>query len=296
MTSRIERFSTKDTATAQPIPAPSHPALTRRLVLVLAIACGLMVANLYYAQPLLDDIARTFGVGSGAAGLVVTLTQLGYAAGLLFLVPLGDRVDRRRLVFTVLGGSVAALLAATVAPSIGALAAAGIVIGLTSVGAQVLVPFAATLAGDAERGRVVGQVMSGLLLGILLARVASGLLGQAVGWRAVYAIAAALMVALGVVLWRELPRLPIAADAARGGYGDLLRSVGTLIREEPILRRRMATARSASRRSASSGPASPSSWPARRMGTGRRRSGRSGCSARRARSAPRSRGGSPIAG
>lgn len=242
MVSRIETFPSEDTTTAavQPTPAPSHPALSRRLILVLAVACGLMVANLYYAQPLLDDIARAFGVGSGAAGLVVTLTQLGYAAGLLLLVPLGDRMDRRRLVFTILGGSVAALLAATVAPSVGALAAAGVVIGLTSVGAQVLVPFAATLAGDNARGRVVGQVMSGLLLGILLARVASGLLGQAVGWRAVYASAAALMVALGVVLWHELPRIPIAADAARGSYGDLLRSVGTLICEEPILRRRMA--------------------------------------------------------
>ena len=240
MTSRLERLPNDGAAVAQPMSAPSHPALSRRLIVVLAVACGLMVANLYYAQPLLDDIARAFGVGSGAAGLVATLTQLGYAAGLLFLVPLGDRMDRRRLVFTTLGGSVAALLVATVAPSIGALAAAGVVIGLTSVGAQVLVPFAATLAGDAERGRVVGQVMSGLLLGILLARVASGLLGQVIGWRAVYAIAAALMVALGFVLWRELPRLPVAADAARGSYGDLLRSVGTLIREESILRRRMA--------------------------------------------------------
>jgi predicted MFS family arabinose efflux permease len=239
MTSSIEQLSHEGATAAHPIPATSHPALSRRLVMVLAVACGLMVANLYYAQPLLDDIARAFGVGSGAAGLVVTLTQLGYAAGLLFLVPLGDRMDRRRLVFTILGGSVAALLMATVAPSVGALAAAGIVIGLTSVGAQVLVPFAATLAGDNERGRVVGQVMSGLLLGILLARVASGLLGQVVGWRAVYAIAAALMVVLGGVLWRELPRLPVAADAARGSYGQLLRSVGTLIREEPILRRRM---------------------------------------------------------
>jgi len=224
MTGLSERFPT-DGAAGRPASAPPHPALSRRLILVLAVACGTMVANLYYAQPLLDDIARAFGVGSGAAGLVVTLTQLGYAAGLLLLVPLGDRLDRRRLVLTILGSSVAA---------------AGIVIGLTSVGAQILVPFAATLAGDDARGRVVGQVMSGLLLGILLARVASGLLGQLIGWRAVYASAAALMVALGGVLWHELPQLPVAGEAARGGYGGLLRSVGTLIREEPILRRRMA--------------------------------------------------------
>lgn len=244
MIGRIEHPNTAGNAVeARPMCAPSaatHPALSPRLVLILAVACGLMVANLYYAQPLLDDIARAFGIGSGLAGLVVTLTQLGYAAGLLFLVPLGDRMDRRRLVFTILGGLVMALLGALIAPSIAVLAVAGIAIGLTSVGAQVLVPFAATLADEAERGRVVGQVMSGLLLGILLARVASGILGQLVGWRAVYGIAAALMVGLSLVLWRELPTVPVASDAARGSYASLLRSVGTLVWEEPILRRRMA--------------------------------------------------------
>ncbi|HEY8600666.1 MAG TPA: MFS transporter [Thermomicrobiales bacterium] len=219
--------------------APSA-AMARRLVWVFAFACGLVVANLYYSQPLLDEIAREFGVGSGTAGLLVTLTQLGYAAGLLLIVPLGDRLDRRRLIFTVLSGTIVALLAAMVAPSIALLAVAGVVIGLTSVVAQVLVPFAATLAGDAERGRVVGQVMSGLLLGILLARVVAGILGQLVVWRAVYGIAALLMVGLLALLWRELPTVPVAPGAGSGSYAQLLRSVGVLIREEPLLRRRMA--------------------------------------------------------
>lgn len=214
--------------------------MPRRLVFIFALACGVIVANLYYAQPLLDAIAREFAVGTATAGLLVTLTQLGYAAGLLFVVPLGDRHDRRRLIVTVLGGTTVALLAAMVAPSIAALALAGVVIGLTSVVAQLLVPFAATLAGDAERGRVVGQVMSGLLLGILLARVFAGILGQLVGWRAVYGIAAALMVAMLALLWRELPTVPPAPEARRGRYLGLLRSVGTLVREEPTLRRRMA--------------------------------------------------------
>ncbi len=215
-------------------------SLSRRLVLVFAFACGLVVANLYYAQPLLVEIAREFGVGSGTAGLLVTLTQLGYAAGLLLLVPLGDRLDRRRLTFTVLSGTIVALLAAMISPSFALLAVAGVVIGLTSVVAQVLVPFAATLAGDAERGRVVGQVMSGLLLGILLARVVAGVLGQLVGWRAVYGIAALLMVGLLGLLWRELPTVPVSPNAATDSYGQLLSSVGVLIREEPLLRRRMA--------------------------------------------------------
>jgi predicted MFS family arabinose efflux permease len=218
----------------------AQATMPRRLVFLFALACGVVVANLYYAQPLLDVIAREFAVGTATAGLLVTLTQLGYAAGLLFIVPLGDRLDRRRLIVTVLGCTTVALLAAMVAPSIAALALAGVVIGLTSVVAQVLVPFAATLAGDKERGQVVGQVMSGLLLGILLARVFAGAIGQLVGWRAVYGIAAALMVALLALLWRALPTVAPTAAARQGSYGGLLRSVIVLIREEPTLRRRMA--------------------------------------------------------
>jgi predicted MFS family arabinose efflux permease len=206
-------------------------------VLVLAVACGATVANLYYAQPLLDVIARDFGVSPAAAGLLVTASQIGYAVGLVLLVPLGDLLDRRRMVPRMLLVTGAALALAAVAPSFAVLAAAIGVIGITSVVAQVLVPLAGTLAADHERGRVVGNVMSGLLLGILLARTASGLIAEVGGWRLVYVIAAGLMLATAAVLRRTLPNTPRATDLS---YGALLRSVGELVVTEPTLRRRMA--------------------------------------------------------
>lgn len=218
-------------------PPLAAPRMSRRLVAVLAVACGLAVANNYYAQPLLDTIARQFGVSTGTAGLVVTLTQVGYAAGLVFLVPLGDLLERRRLVVTVLAGTALALGAAAAAPSIAVLAATATLFGCTSVVAQILVPFAATLAADEERGAVVGAVMSGLLLGVLLARTVAGLVAEAVGWRSVYLVAALLMVGLAVVLRRELPRHRVET---RLSYGGLLASVLRLVRAEPVLRLRSA--------------------------------------------------------
>jgi predicted MFS family arabinose efflux permease len=205
-------------------------------VLLLAVACGASVANLYYAQPLLDTIARELGVSAGAAGLLVTASQIGYAAGLILLVPLGDLLDRRTMVSRLLVVTAAGLAVAAVAPSFAVLALAIGVIGVTSVVAQVLVPLAGTLAGDHERGRVVGNVMSGLLLGILLARTASGLIAEIGGWRLVYAIAAGLMLVLSAVLARMLPSTPRATDLS---YGALMRSVGELVRTEATLRRRM---------------------------------------------------------
>lgn len=229
----VEEASTRATSAA---PSPSPIRLPRRLVLVFAVACGLVVANLYYAQPVLDTIAREFHSSVGTVGLIVTLTQIGYAAGLLFVVPLGDLLNRRRLVITVLTGTALALAAAALSSSIAALAAISLAIGVTSVVVQVLIPFAAALAPDAERGRVVGMVMSGLLLGVLLARTFSGLVAQVAGWRAIYWLAAMLMLVLIGVLWRELPRDP--QHSVTLSYGQLLRSVGRLVVEEPVLRRR----------------------------------------------------------
>src|SRR5947209_20498174 len=162
------------------------------------------VANLYYAQPLLADIAHSFGASTGAAGLVVTLTQVGYAVGLALVVPLGDILERRSLVVGALLLSVLVLAAAGLAPSIGLLAVCGIGIGVTSVVAQVLVPFAADLAPAARRGRVVGTVMSGLLIGVLLARTVAGLVAAAFGWRAIFGVAAVLMLGLAGGLRRVL--------------------------------------------------------------------------------------------
>lgn len=220
-------------------PSPA-PGASRRQVLALAVGAGASVANLYYAQPLLQEIARAFHAGAGVTGLVVTATQVGYAAGLLFLVPLGDLVERRRLVATVLLGTAGTLLAAAAAPTLPLFAAALLLVGVASVVAQVLVPFAADLAADGERGRVVGAVMSGLLLGILLARTAAGLVAQAGGFRAIYAVSAVLMVAMAGLLRRELPEHRPSASAARLKYSALLRSIVALLRELPLLRRRAA--------------------------------------------------------
>jgi len=211
--------------------------LSNRLVVLLAVACGATVANLYYAQPLLDTIARALSVSPATAGLLVTATQAGYVAGLLFIVPLGDLLQRRRLVAVLLALDALALAIAAAAPAFGVLAVALAVVGVTSVAAQVLVPFASALAAEEERGRVVGRVMSGLLLGILLARTVAGLVSELGGWRLMYGLAAGAMLVLALVLGRALPAVR-APDTLP--YPRLLASVGTLVREEPALRHRMA--------------------------------------------------------
>jgi len=214
-------------------PAPAAAPLSRRLVGLMAAAAGLVVANLYYAQPLLAQMGRDFRVGPGRAGLLVTVTQVGFAAGLLFIVPLGDRLERRRLITGVLGGTALALAALASAPTLPLLLAAAAAVGLTSVAVQLLVPFAATLAADRERGRVVGTVMSGLLLGVLASRTLAGLVGGALSWRAVYWLAAGAMVGLAMVLRRALPRSPPAVGLS---YRGLLGSLPGLLRAEPVLR------------------------------------------------------------
>src|SRR5581483_3181739 len=229
---------------ARPVPVDAGRLVTgpgvafgidRRLVIVFAVAAGAAAANLYYAQPLLPTLARAFHTGTGTAGLIVTSSQLGYAAGLAFVVPLGDLVPRRRLVPTVLIGTAIALLATAASPAIGVLIALAAMVGLGSVIAHVLIPFAAELASDEERGRVVGTLMTGLLLGILLARTVSGVLADLAGWRTVYVVAAAVTVALGTALRRVLP------DEQRRPhlpYRALLRSAVRLFTTEPVLRRR----------------------------------------------------------
>jgi len=210
--------------------------LSTSLVVLLAVACGAAVANMYYAQPLLHAIAAGIHSTSSDAALLVTATQIGYAAGLVLLVPLGDLLDRRRLIGRLLVVTAIGLAASAAARSLGVLALALGVVGVTSVVAQILIPFASTLASDEERGRVVGQVMSGLLMGILLARTVSGLGAAVLGWRAVFAIAAGLMLILSAALWRTLPDVPPENGPP---YLKLLASVVVLIREERVLRRRM---------------------------------------------------------
>ncbi len=209
--------------------------LSGRLVLVFAVACGLAVANLYYAQPILDTMARAFGVSSATAGLVVTFSQIGYAAGLALLVPLGDLLSRRRLVPVVLAITTGGLVVSAVAPDIGVVIAVALVVGCGSVVAQVLVPMAASLADDHHRGQVVGTVMSGLLLGILLARTVSGVVADLATWRVVYWMAAAFTIVMAVVLGRVLP---VEQPRPRMGYASLLGSTVQLLVRERLLRRR----------------------------------------------------------
>ncbi|MFI4980404.1 MAG: MFS transporter, partial [Nevskiales bacterium] len=205
------------------------------LVLLLAAACGIIVANLYYAQPLVGPIGAAIGLDARASGLVVTLTQIGYGLGLLFIVPLGDIVENRRLVVSALLVVCCAVLVAGLSTSAQVFLAAAFVLGLSSVAAQVLVPYAAHLAPPEQRGRVVGNVMSGLLLGIMLARPLSSLIADAWGWHAVFLGSAGLIFVLVITLLRVLPpRHP----APGPGYGALLRSMWMLARTTPILRRR----------------------------------------------------------
>ncbi|HEX2104695.1 MAG TPA: MFS transporter [Solirubrobacteraceae bacterium] len=211
--------------------------MKRSLVILLATACGLSVGNTYYVQPLLDAIARDLHAGPAATGLLVTVGQLGYAAGLVLLVPLGDLVDRRRLITGALLVAALGLAGAAVAPGLGALGLALAAVGITSVVAQILVPFAATLAPDAERGRIVGSVMTGLMVGTLLSRTLAGLVAQAAGWRAMFWLGAVAMVALAALLSRRLPHL---APTVSVPYRRLLGSIGTLVAREPVLRLRAA--------------------------------------------------------
>lgn len=218
--------------------------MDRRLVLLLAVTCGVAVTNLYAVQPLLDTIARAFDVRESTAGLLVTAGQAGYVLGLALLVPLGDLVERRRLIVVLLVLAAAAQVLSTVAPSLAVLGAALLAVGIASAVAQVVVPLASSLAGEEERGRIVGTVMSGLLVGILLARTLSGLISELGGFRLVFAVSAGAMLLLAAVLWRSLPLAPppVGPNRRTPGhvrYRRLLRSVLALIGEEPELRRRM---------------------------------------------------------
>lgn len=206
------------------------------MVVLIALACGVSVASLYYPQPLVNSFVKEFHTSSGTAGLATTGSQVGYAIGLAFLVPLGDLFRRRRLVPAVMALCIVALAASALAPNVGTLITLAVAVGLTTTVVQMLVPFAASLASDRDRGRVVGTVMSGLLLGILLSRTLSGLVAGASNWRVVYWVGAGLVGLLAIVLARALPP---EAERPKLSYGHLLVSTVGLVRSEPVLRRRM---------------------------------------------------------
>ncbi len=205
------------------------------LTFMFAAACGLVAANLYYGQPLAGPISQSLGFSPAATGLIVTLTQIGYGLGLLLIVPLGDLLENRKLVLTLVALSAIALIGAAFASSPSLFLLASLCIGLASVAVQVLVPFAAHMAPDASRGAVVGNVMSGLLVGIMLARPAASFLSELLSWHAVYIISAGVMIGLIVILRLVLPtRVP----HTKLHYGQLLSSMGHLALRTPVLQRR----------------------------------------------------------
>jgi len=206
--------------------------MTRGLTLLFAIAGGAAVGNLYWAQPLLGLLARSFDVSTGTAGLVVTVTQIGYALGVFFLVPLGDIVNRKRIIPLLMLAAAVFLTATALAPTFSALLATLALIGVTTVAGQFLTPLAGDLATDETRGRVLGTVASGLVLGLLISRAISGIVADLFGWRAIYFAAAGLMLILTVVMARRLPALE---PRQRVGYGTLLASVVRTVRDRTVV-------------------------------------------------------------
>ena len=207
------------------------------MVLLLAAATGLIVANLYYAQTLVGPISAATGLSAGAAGLIVTLTQIGYTLGLLFVVPLGDLLENRRLIVGGLLFTSAMLVVAAFSTSAWMFLAAALGIGLGSVAAQIIVPFAAHLSKEATRGHTVGKVVSGLLLGIMLARPAASLIADWSNWHVVFGGAAVVVLGVALVL---RAKLPVRVPASKISYPTLMASLWHLFLRTPLLRRRAA--------------------------------------------------------
>ncbi|ERP80770.2 transporter [Yersinia pestis 113] len=211
------------------------PGLSPALIVLMSVATGLAVASNYYAQPLLETIATNFNLSVNQAGFIVTAAQLGYAVGLMFLVPLGDMFERRGLIVGMTLLAAGGMLITAMSQNLTMMIIGTALTGLFSVVAQLLVPLAATLAAPEKRGKVVGIIMSGLLLGILLARTVAGALATLGGWRTIYWVASALMFIMALVLWRCLPRYKQHTGL---NYGQLLGSIFALFIHTPVLRTR----------------------------------------------------------
>lgn len=209
------------------------PELTTTTLWVMTITTGLVVANLYYNQPLLEDMAQTFGVSNGKVGQLSMLTQLGYAAGIFFVIPLADMVKRKRLMLIEFAFIVSALLLTAFAPNIHILLLSGFLLGAASVMGMLLVPMAAHLASPEERGKKIGFIMSGLLIGILLSRTLSGFVGAHSGWRSMYFIAAGIMIMMWLLIYLMLPEIE---PDYKGNYRQLMQSLVDLVKNEPKLR------------------------------------------------------------
>ncbi|MCW2120403.1 MFS transporter [Flavobacterium sp. 7A] len=207
--------------------------LSKKNVLFMAIATGIIVANLYYCQPLIVLIAAEFKIPPAEAGTIAYLTQAGYAIGLFLMVPLGDKLERKKQILYTTFASIIALILAATAQSYFVLEIASLLIGITSIVPQLILPLAAALSAPENRGKVVGTIMSGLLVGILLSRTLSGFVGNVLGWRAMFWIAAALCTLLFFVIKKQFPN---NKPVFKGSYGQLIGSLFTLIKEQPLLR------------------------------------------------------------
>jgi predicted MFS family arabinose efflux permease len=212
--------------------ATHKPDLTNATLWVMTLTTGLVVANIYYNQPLLNDMANTFHVSNGKAGQVSMLTQIGYATGMLFVVPLADMMKRKRLMLIDFAFVIAALLLTALAPNIHILILSGFLLGATSIIPQLLIPMGAHLAKPHERGKKIGFMMSGLLIGILLSRTLSGFVGAHFGWRAMFYIAAAIMVVMWALIYFLLPEVE---PDYKGTYKTLMHSLVHLLKSEPKL-------------------------------------------------------------
>ena len=223
----MSKASTSDTAELQP--------LSGTLITLMSIAIGVIVANLYYLQPLLHQVTKDFRISESKATLLLVLIQAGYAAGLAFVVPLGDLIPRRRLAVIVFTLSSVMVLAGAVAHSFVVFAAITFFIGLASCGGQVILPLGADMAEPAQRGRVIGRLMTGLLMGLMLSRSFSGIIAQAAGWRTVYGAAGVALALMAVMLYRVLPNEPVRAHVT---YRRLLSGTLGMFTAFPMLRRR----------------------------------------------------------
>ena len=231
----MNRSSPAPALPSPPMQATAAPVLPQSTLLLMATACGLCAGANYFNQPLLHSIAMDLGISEARASLTVTMAQVSYALGLLLLVPLGDMLERRRLVLGLMLLAALGILASGMAHSFALLAAGTLMTGLFSVAAQVLVPMAASFAAPGASGRAVGLVMSGLLIGILASRSVAGVLSDLGGWNAVYWVGALATAGVALLLRRALP---LAQPAQRMGYGAVMRSLLTLAREQPRLRSR----------------------------------------------------------
>jgi predicted MFS family arabinose efflux permease len=200
---------------------------------LMAIICAFAVANLYYNQPILAEIAKSFDVSAAEVGWIPTLTQLGYASGLLLFVPLGDRVEQRRLIVIMLLITSVTLFAAALSPNLNTLILASFAIGATTIVAQLLIPFATQLAPPSAQGKIIGNLMSALFVGILLARPIGGWIAEQFNWRGIYWLAGSVMVLLAIASTKLLPKYQPKSQLS---YGELLRSLWKLVKSQPALR------------------------------------------------------------